>query len=148
MRLVATIEHQCALVRIVQPAAITQAISARPSEAQLLLLRLDLVALRPRSRPVLGLNLRPLLAQTPIDRVLRRVAASGGLVHESLGVTLLECCDNVLARCVGQVSRRETRPEVPLLGADLVRFLCADEDAYLRLKDPIDRARCEMRREM
>lgn len=67
-------------------------------ESQRTLLLLDLVSLRFRSRSVLGLDFCPLSAQALIHFVLCIVATSDSLVHEALGVALLEGCDDVLAR--------------------------------------------------
>lgn len=103
-----------------------------PSQPKLLLLRLDLVALRPRRGPVLGLYLGPLLAQTPVDRVLGRVAAPGGLVHESPGVALLERGDDVLA-CWGSgiLLAFAVLEEMAWAQAYRARSLCEDGDAWL-----------------
>jgi len=61
------------------------------------LLLLEAVALGLCGGPVLGLHLGTLLTQTLVDLVLDVVAAAHGLVHESLGVTLLESGDDFFA---------------------------------------------------
>lgn len=53
-------------------------------ETQLLLLRLDPVALRPPSSPILGLYLGSLGAQALVDLGLEIVAVAGSFVHEAL----------------------------------------------------------------
>lgn len=68
-------------------------------QAQLSLLLLDLVSLRPGGGSVLGLDLCPLGPQAGADLVLGVVAAADGLVHEALGVALFEGGDDFLARC-------------------------------------------------
>lgn len=77
---------------------VDRSVAPARSKAQLPLLSLDLVALVPRGVPVVGLHLGPLRAQTLVDLQLDVVAAAGGLVHEALGVALLERSDDVLAR--------------------------------------------------
>lgn len=68
------------------------------SESQRLLLFLDLVSLRLGLVSVLGLDLGSFLSKAQVHHVFGIVAASDGLVHEALVMTLLESGNDFFAR--------------------------------------------------